>query len=256
MKPFRIKRTHDHMSSVITSSCPKCSFEYEAEAECQRCGIIFDRYKPSPPAPPASWVVVDAAPDVPDAGWFRKPWRAIQWAVVAVAVIAVVLILQESALPKVSTDPQAMQRAHEKIRDLAYASEIGRPVSIEMDAAELNAWLRSGLLQSNGVGQQQGSLRDMRMQLLDDHLRAHIVWAFLGTTVSLYLEGQVAVADGQLQLLPTRGKLGALPLPPAILKNMVARVFESPEQREQFQLPKDIAHTYIRDEELVISSFP
>jgi len=175
---------------------------------------------------------------------------------VAVTVIAVVLILQESALPKVSTDPQAMQRAHEKMRDLAYASEIGRPTSIEMDAVELNAWLRSGLLQSNGVGQQQGSLRDMRMQLLDDHLRAHLVLAFLGTTLSLELEGQVAVADGQLQLLPTRGKLGALPLPQVILKNMIARVFESPEHRQQFQFPKDIARTYIRDEELVISSFP
>ena len=244
------------MSSVIISSCPKCSFEYEAEAECQRCGIIFDRYKPSPPTPPASWVVTDTASVVPNAGWFRKSWRGIQWAMVAVTVIAVVLILQESALPKVSTDPQAMERAHEKMRDLAYASEIGRPTSIEMDAVELNAWLRSGLLQSNGVGQQQGSLRDMRMQLLDDHLRAHLVLAFLGTTLSLELEGQVAVANGQLQLLPTRGKLGALPLPQAILKNMVARVFESPEQREKFQLPKDIARTYIRDEELVISSFP
>ena len=244
------------MSSVTTSSCPKCSFEYEAEAECQRCGIIFDRYKPSPPAPPASWVVTDATPGVPDAGWFRKSWRCIQLAIVAFTVIAVVLILQESALPKVGTDPQARQRAHEKMRDLAYASEIGRPVSIEMDAVELNAWLRSGLLQSNGLGQQQGSLRDMRMQLLDNHLRAHLVLAFLGTTLSLELEGQVAVADGQLQLLPTRGKLGALPLPQAILKNMVARVFESAEHRQQFQLPKDIARTYIRDEELVISSFP
>ena len=244
------------MSSVITSSCPKCSFEYEAEAECQRCGIIFDRYKPLPPAPPAPWVVMDAAPVVPDAGWFRKSWRGIQWAMIAVTVIAVVLILQESALPKVSIDPQAMQRADAKMRDLAYASEIGRPVAIEMDAAELNAWLRSSFLQSNGVGQRQGFLRDMRMQLLDDHLRAHFVLAFLGTTLSLDLEGQVAVADGQLQLLPTRGKLGALPLPQAILKNMVARVFESAEHRQQFQLPKDIARTYIRDEELVISSFP
>ena len=244
------------MSAVTISSCPKCSFEYEAEAECQRCGIIFDRYKPSPPVPPASWVVTDTAPVVHDAGWFRKSWSAIRWAMVAVTVIAVVLILQESSPPKVSIDPQATQRAHEKMRDLAYASEIGRPVSIEMDAVELNAWLRSGLLQSNGVGQQQGSLRDMRMQLLDNHLRAHLVLAFLGTTLSLELEGQVAVADGQLQLLPTRGKLGALPLPPAILKNMVALVFESPEQREKFQFPKDIARTYIRDEELVISSFP
>src|SRR5207253_2950325 len=136
------------MSSVTTSSCPKCSFEYEAESECQRCGIIFDRYKPSPPAPPAPWVVMDAAPVVPDLRWFRKSWHGIQWAMVAVTVIAVVLILQESSPPKVSTDPQA------------------------------------------------------------------------------------------------------------ILINMVARVFESPEQREQFQLPKDIARTCIRDEELVISSFP
>src|SRR5437588_1643140 len=105
-----------------------------------------------------------------------------------------VLILQESPPPNVNPDPQAMQRADAKMRDLAYASEMGRPVSIEMDAAELNAWLRSGFLQS-GVGQQQGSLRDLRIQLFDDHLRAHIVLAFLGTTLSLVLEGQVAVAD-------------------------------------------------------------
>ena len=183
------------MSSVI-SSCPKCSFEYEAESECQRCGIIFDRYKPSPPAPPAPWVVMDAAPVVPDLRWFRKSWHGIQWAMVAVTVIAVVLILQESSPPKVSTDPQAIQRAHAKMRDLAYASEIGHPASIEMDAVELNAWLRSRFLQFNGVGQQQGYLRDMRMQLLDDHLRAHLVLAFLGTMLSLELEGQVAVADG------------------------------------------------------------
>jgi len=245
-----------NMSSITTSSCPKCSFEYEGDSECQRCGIIFDRYKPSPPAPSVFPLVTDAAAVTPDAGWFRKSWRAVQWAMVAVTVIVVVLILQESPPPNVSPDPQAMQRADAKMRDLAYASEMGRPVSIEMDAAELNAWLRSGFLQSNGVGQQQGSLRDLRIQLLDDHLRAHLVLAFLGTTLSLVLEGQVAVADSRLQLLPTRGKLGALPLPPALLTTVVARVFESPDQREKFQLPKDIARIHIRDEELVISSFP
>ena len=239
------------MSSATTSSCPKCSFEYEGDAECQRCGIIFDRYKPSPPGPSVFPLITDAAV-VAEAGWFRKSGRAIQWIMVAVMAIAVVLILQESPPPNVSTDPQTIERANAKMRDLAYASEVGRPVSIEMDATELNAWLRSGIFQSNGIGQ-QGSLRDLRIQLLDDRLRAHIVLAFLGTTLSLVLEGQVAVADGRLQLLPIRGKLGALPLPQTVLKTMAAQVFESP---EKFQLPKDIASIHIRDEQLVISSFP
>ena len=61
------------MSSEVISSCPKCSLEYEAEAECQRCGIIFDRYKPSPLAPSVFPLITDAAPVVPDAGWFQNP---------------------------------------------------------------------------------------------------------------------------------------------------------------------------------------
>ena len=174
----------------------------------------------------------------------------------AVTGVTVFLILQESPPLNARVDPDATQRVATKMQELAYASDLRRPVLVELDEAELNAWLRSGLLHTDRVGaEQQESLRDIKIQLLDDHLRVHMVFAVVGTNLSLVLEGRVALADNHLRFLPTSGKLGSLPLPQAVLKNAARRVFEAPEQREQFLLPEDIARIEVRGGELVISSF-
>ena len=71
---------------------------------------------------------------------------------------------------------------------------------------------------------------------------------------SLYsLEGYLQTQDGQLRFRPTGGKLGSLPLPQMVLDRAVERLFESPENRDKFRLPPDIANIHVANNELVVS---
>ena len=87
----------------------------------------------------------------------------------------------------------------------------------------------------------------MRMQLTRRSPSGYIVLAFFGTTLSLDLEGQVAVADGTCSYSRLEESSAPCHLPQAILR-IGTQVFESPEQREKIQLPKTLP-IHIRDEE-------
>ena len=65
-----------------------------------------------------------------------------------------------------------------------------------------------------------------------------------GKEVSLQLEGSLETHDGYIQLRPTSGKIGSLPIPSLTLDRVVHELFDSPQNREKFQLPDGIESSY------------
>jgi hypothetical protein len=101
----------------------------------------------------------------------------------------------------------------------------------------------------------QSNVKDVKIELLDDQLRAHVVFDFHGLDLTLMLQGNLFARNGYLRFEPTRGKLGRLPLPEASLKSAMTRLFDSPENREKFRLPPEIRDVGVRQGKLFLSSF-
>jgi hypothetical protein len=210
----------------------------------------------------------------------------LRWATLVGLVIVLVLILNPSQPPQVAVSAEAAERAEAKVQEFRLAARSGRAPSVELDEAELNGWLGTnlaiqrpagaGVLPRADVGesaialakkalapeanseptmeQVQSAVRDVKIELRQNSLRAYVLFELYGKDMSLELEGQLAVRDGCLRLEPTGGKLGSLPLLAGSLESAARRLFDAPENREKFRLPPQIRDIHVEAGHLVISS--
>jgi hypothetical protein len=262
-------------------TCPKCGLEQDAGTRCGRCGFLLGRYgapsdrPPTAPLPPGEVAkppeAVEAAKPKP--GPIRRAFRVVRWAALAVSLVVLFLLLRPATPPQVRTEPQAAARIQEKVekaeRDMA---EGGTP-RLQFDEAELNAWMQTNLalaaappavppagrgerLQQKGeptLEEVRSSLRDVKINLMGDQIRAYVLFTLYGKDISLQLEGRLVVADGRVRLKPTSGMLGSVPIPSLTLDRAVNRLFDSPKNRESFQLPPEIQDIQVVNGELVVS---
>lgn len=261
------------------AECPKCGFPQSEGAWCPCCGFRLGRQDAIPAvrpeavsAPPIT--TSGRAPEPSPAetqkpGVFRRVFRVVRWVSLAVALVLVVLLLWPTNPPEVRTDPKAAERVQAKIELAAQTAVEGQAPVLQMDEAELNAWIQSNLtLQAPPASelpsapgpsgeptlqQVQSSLRDVKINLVGEDLRAYVLFNLYGKDFTLQLEGRLVVTDGRLRLRPTRGMLGSLPIPQMTLDRAVSRLFDSPENRESFQLPPEIKDIRVANGELIVS---
>jgi hypothetical protein len=202
-------------------------------------------------------------------GVFRRVFRVVRWVSLAVALVLVVLLLWPANPPTVRTDPRATERVQAKIEQAVQTAVEGQAPVLQMDEAELNAWIQTNLaLQTPSeselpsapvpsgeptLQQVQSSLRDVKINLIGEELRAYVLFNLYGKDFTLQLEGRLVVTEGHLRLRPTRGMLGSLPIPQITLDRAVSRLFDSPENRESFQLPPEIKDIRVVNGELIVS---
>lgn len=206
-------------------------------------------------------------------------FRIVRWTVYACVLIVLILLLHKSAPPAVSTTPEAAARVEQKFQDVQQAVAQGQPATLRMDETELNSYLASRLVLSGGqapntaanaapggtpggapnaeqptmddVEQMRSNVKDVKVQLIDDRVRAYVVFDVHGKEMTLQLEGKLGADNGFLRFEPVSGQIGALPIPQATLEAAVRRMMESPENREKLKLPSDVSDLKIENGEVV-----
>jgi len=247
--------------------CPKCGSVRDGGDECLRCGIVFRKFRPAPPADRET----RAAPATVGEK-LRRSWKVLRWAPLALSVSVLGLLLLEPSPPIVHTSEEATGQALMKVEEFERSVRAGSPATLTMDEPELNGWIRSNLaikrqpsptqiakayVSGQRVPRAQetpSNVREVRLKLQGDRLLAWVSYDAYGLDVTLELEGTLSGQDGYLRLTPTSGRLGSLPLTRAVLDAAAQKLFDAPENREKFRLPPAIADIRVSDGQLAVIS--
>ena len=100
--------------------------------------------------------------------------------------------------------------------------------------------------------QVQSSVKDVKVDMDGDVVKAYVVFDFHGKDLALELDGHLSADNGYMKFEPVSGKLGSLPLPQSTLNAAVEQLMASPENREKLRLPNDISDIKIVDGQAVI----
>lgn len=263
------------------TECPKCGFEQPEGEECRACGIIFAKYRPYPPSPEPDSSEVLFDEHSPQKGW-RYYFRVFRLLSVACAILGLLLIVWPTSPPRIQIDPASAARASHKVREFTAAAQNGKAGNLEMNEAELNAWLgtildlpssrametRNPESSHQNIGlagydnpspetlpsreEVQSNVSDVRVTLNGDRVRTHVTFSLYGAPITFQLEGRLRALNGYLRLEPTAGRLGSFPIPAFTLGNAVDRLFTSQENREKFRLPAGIEDIRVVDSQLKV----
>jgi hypothetical protein len=109
---------------------------------------------------------------------------------------------------------------------------------------------------SNGeqpsIDQIQSAVKDVKVDMVGDVVKAYVIFDFHGKDLSLELDGHLSADNGYMKFVPISGKLGSLPLPQSTLNEAVDKLMSSPENREKLKLPADISDIKIEDGQAVV----
>jgi hypothetical protein len=225
-------------------------------------------------APPPGQNEFAHAVKAPASPW-KRFFRIVRWTTYTFTLVTLVLMFHKAAPPLVETSSQAAARAEEKIEQVEKAVASGQPATLRMDETELNSYLASHLaLAENGapnaasagntqsapnsaaptpqeVEQMRSNVRDFKVQLVDDRVKAYMVFDVHGKDMTLQLEGRLHAQNGYLRFEPLSGQFGSLPIPQSALESAVQRLMDSPENHEKLKLPSEISDLRIENGEVV-----
>ena len=210
----------------------------------------------------------------PKTSVLRWVFRVFRWTTYLAALITLILLLHKSPPPLVEATPQAAARAEEKFAQVEQSVAQGQQATVRLDETELNSYLASHLdLKADqpaaaatpvptspggpdsptpeDVEKMRSSVRDVKVTMADDRVKAYVVFDVHGKDMTLELEGKLGATNGYLQFQPVSGHIGSLPIPQSTLETAVQRLMESPENREKLRLPPDISDLHIENGELV-----
>lgn len=220
----------------------------------------------------------------PASPW-KTAYRILYWTTLAGAALTLILILHKVPPPDMLNDPGAPAHLETKFQDAQMAVAAGQPYILKISEAELNSFLGSHLELNTGnappnpvqappaapaplraptpgpvsaekeptVEEVQSSVRDVRINLVEDRVYAYVVFDFHGKDLSLQLEGHLRAENGYLKFEPTSGALGSFPLPQSSLESAVRKMMDSPENREKMRLPAEIIDLRIENGQVVVS---
>jgi hypothetical protein len=222
----------------------------------------------------------------------RKYYRVAQWATLGLILLIIVLILRKGTPPAVSADPSAASRAEEKIRDSQVARSMGEPHKLQLDSTELNSYLNANLGTTSNLPAQgaststaephavappassaapgaglgapsateqaptleevQSSVRDVKVDMVGDVVKAYVIFNFHGQDLSMELDGHIHAENGYLKFEPISGAIGSMPLPASTLQSVADRIMDSPENRDKMKLPAGVNNIRVVDGQVVV----
>jgi hypothetical protein len=222
-----------------------------------------------------------AAPTAAKPSPWRFIFRIVRWSTYAVAAISLIMVFHAVPPPVIATSPQAAARVDQKVEAVEQAVSSGQPATLRLDQTELNSYLAShldispnaspsaapatapaannatsGLPAPTGttaeqVEQVRSSVKDVKVELIEDRVRAYVVFDFHGKDMTLQLEGKLGASNGYLQFQPVSGQIGSFPIPQSTLETAVQKMMDSAENREKFKLPAEMSGIKIENGEVV-----
>jgi hypothetical protein len=219
-------------------------------------------------------------------------YKILSWSSFVALILTIVLILHKSPAPNIPFDPGAAERAEQKFAAADQAKASGQAGSVALDRSELNSYLAQnlqtqapapvGALSAGGSGAApvaaadgggtaandpsaalaagdprsledvQSSVKDVKVDMVGDLVKAHVIFDIHGKDISLELDGHLSAENGFMKFEPVSGKLGSLPLPQSALNAVVEKMMASPENRDKLRLPDDVSDIKIVDGQAVI----
>jgi hypothetical protein len=210
----------------------------------------------------------------------RLIFRIVRWTTYIAAAITLLMVFHATPPPVIATSPQAAARMEQKVEAVEQAVASGQSATLRLDQTELNSYLASHLDispaaaatpqstttepadSSSGVATPSGtaaeqveqvrsSVRDVKVELIENRVRAYVVFDFHGKDMTLQLEGRLAATNGYLRFEPVSGQLGSLPIPQSTLQTAVEKMMDSPDNREKLKLPAEISGLTVENGELL-----
>ena len=132
----------------------------------------------------------------------------------------------------------------------ANGESAGAQVPAAGSGADPAAALSSG--EQPSIDEIQSSVKDVKVDMVGDVVKAYVIFGFHGKDLSLELDGHLSADNGYMKFVPISGKLGSLPLPQSTLNEAVEKLMSSPENREKLKLPADISDIKIEDGHVVV----
>ncbi len=225
--------------------------------KCDACQSIF-AYHTSPTARKMK-PVVGALPEKPRTNVWRTIYQVTSALTLAVLIAAIVLVLHKPPPLAVKADPDAASRLQEKLSSPSPTGAEGAPEPLRLDEAELNSYLLQNLAlqplvsKDTSIAEVQSSIRDFRIGLEGDLVKAYLVFDFHGADLSLLLDGRIHVENDYLRFEPVSGRLGSLPLSQFTLNQAVQKLMSSPLNKEKFRMPPEIKDIRVENSELVVT---
>jgi hypothetical protein len=127
------------------------------------------------------------------------------------------------------------------------------PTNAPAPASGLDAMAALASNDPQTVEQVQQSVKDVKVDMDGDLVKAYVIFGFHGQDLSLELDGHLGAENGYLKFDPVAGKLGSMPLPQSTLQAAVSKMMSSPENREKLKLPDDINGVQIVNGKAVLS---
>ena len=216
-------------------------------------------------------------------------YKILSWSSLAGLILTIVLVLHKSPAPNIPFDPRAAERAEQKFVAADQAKASGQAGSVALDRSELNSYLAQNLqtqtpapVETSSAGgapsaaaddggnaandpsaalaagdprsleDVQSSVKDVKVDMVGDLVKAYVIFDFHGKDISLELDGHLSAENGFMKFEPVSGRLGSLPLPQSTLNAAVEKMMASPENRDKLRLPADISDIKIVDGQAVI----
>jgi hypothetical protein len=283
LEPFQISFVRARTASLPASSRPKVVLAL-ATLPVPTFHAEFDTTLPrSTRFGRSGWYAEIRRRAMADAALFKKLYRILTWVTFAGLILTIALVLKKSAAPDVPYDKNAAVRAAQKFQAADEAKASGQPAQVQLDRTELNSYLADNLqlagqptsasaspsaapTSPNPVGgpssqpeaeptleEVQSSVKDVRVDMDGDVVKAYVIFDFHGKDMSLELDGHLSAENGYMKFVPIAGKLGSLPLPQSTLDSAVEKLMASPENREKLRLPADISDIQIVNGQAVLT---
>lgn len=207
-----------------------------------------------------------------DAGLFKKLYNILTWSSLIGLIFVMILVFRKSPAPEIPADPTAAARAEKKFEAADQAKAAGQPGQVALAGTDTvpgtNGASAGGQSPAGGSGSDpaavlssgeqpsideiQSSVKDVKVDMVGDVVKAYVIFDFHGKDLSLELDGHLSADNGYMKFVPISGKLGSLPLPQSTLNEAVDKLMSSPENREKLKLPSDISDIKIEDGHAVV----